>query len=320
MKFKKLFLLLFPLMISLLPSCSEDIDQAIIERKENIKTTVEIKDAKELNKMIANEQSFILFTVNESCLCTINSRKILNKIIERNEIIIYEVRDTIFYDSALSKELVIALPELTIFNKGLKNYNSIHLNDKFEKEINNANKEESVQKFLNHIEKYAFLNSPFFKVTHEELKSKIENKEQFNVYFKRNSCSDCKMFNKLFLDKWTKTNEIPYVIYELDLDLFRDDEQLYQSIKDYYKLSSSENNPFGYLTGVVPTIQSYVNGELFKMNVIYNDQFEQLEDGRLKVVDGYNDQFNNNVYDSYEQYLENTTQYYSEKFLETIKK
>ena len=66
MKFKKLLLLLFPLMISLLPSCSKDIDQAIIERKENIKTTVEIKDAKELNKMITNEQSFIVFrTTNQ---------------------------------------------------------------------------------------------------------------------------------------------------------------------------------------------------------------------------------------------------------------
>ena len=321
MKIKSKILSVFTLCLSLLISCNDNsFDKAIIEKEKGIQEVIKIQDASTLNQMLGNKQSFILLTAEESCLCTTNTKRILNKIVKQKEIRIYEISDIEFYKSSLSSKLVIAAPELTIIKNGDEKITSIHAYEKFEKQINSSNKEESVAPILKYIEKHAYLDSPFYSTTDEALKLKIGNKESFLIYYKRNSCSDCKTFNKMFLDKWILENKEEITIYELDLDLYRNDLEYYQELKDTFGLSVNGNKDFGYLEGVVPSIQKYENGVLTNMAVIYNDQMELTDDNQYKIVDGYYHEFNGQTFETYDDYRTSVTTFYVEKFLEIIKK
>ena len=321
MKIKSKIFSIFTLCLSLLISCNDNsFDKAIIEKEKGIQEVIKIQDAAILNQMLGNKQSFILLTAEESCLCTTNTKRILNKIVKQKEIRIYEISDVEFYKSSLSSKLVIAAPELTIIKNGDEKITSIHAYEKFEKQINSSNKEESVAPILKYIEKHAYLDSPFYSTTDEALKLKIGNKESFLIYYKRNSCSDCKTFNKMFLDKWILENKEEITIYELDLDLYRNDLEYYQELKDTFGLSVNGNKDFGYLEGVVPSIQKYENGVLTNMAVIYNDQMELTDDNQYKIVDGYYHEFNGQTFETYDDYRTSVTTFYVEKFLEIIKK
>jgi len=321
MKIKSKIFSIFTLCLSLLISCNDNsFDKAIIEKEKGIQEVIKIQDAAILNQMLGNKQSFILLTAEESCLCTTNTKRILNKIVKQKEIRIYEISDVEFYKSSLSSKLVIAAPELTIIKNGDEKITSIHAYEKFEKQINSSNKEESVAPILKYIEKHAYLDSPFYSTTDEAVKQKIGNKESFLIYYKRNSCSDCKTFNKMFLDKWILENKEEITIYELDLDLYRNDLEYYQELKDTFGLSVNGNKDFGYLEGVVPSIQKYENGVLTNMAVIYNDQMELTDDNQYKIVDGYYHEFNGQTFETYDDYRTSVTTFYVDKFLEIIKK
>ncbi len=324
MKFKSIFLPLLTICFSLLTSCNQpeiisSKNIAIIEKEKGIDKTIEIKDSLSLNKMIGNSQSFILFIQEPSCACSINSRKLLNRIIQEKEIRIYEITDALFYESALSSQLVIGVPELTIINDG-KVTKSVSMEKVWEKQIYTSNKPDSHLPILKHLEKYSFLNNPFYEVNDEQLKEKILNKESFLIFFKRNACGDCKRFNDLFLDNWILTESTNQLIYSIDLDMYRDNQELYQEIKDYYGLSVAGNKDFGYQTGVVPSLQKYENGILSEMVVIYNDQMEETEDGKILITDGYYDVFNDSIFESYAEYQDEVTPFYRDKFLDILQK
>ena len=124
----------------------------------------------------------------------------------------------------------------------------------------------------------------------------------------------------MFLDKWILENKEEITIYELDLDLYRNDLEYYQELKDTFGLSVNGNKDFGYLEGVVPSIQKYENGVLTNMAVIYNDQMELTDDNQYKIVDGYYHEFNGQTFETYDDYRTSVTTFYVEKFLEIIKK
>lgn len=308
MKLKSKLITISILCLSLFTSCGKSkSNKAIIEREQGIQSVIKI-DSSSIKTKLNNNQSFILFIYQETCLCSKKSRTLLNNIVNKKQIKIYEINDKDFEKMDISKSIdnmEYGYPKLTIFNKGYneKTCNSINLNNHFEKEIDSANNEKSVNKVIKYIEKYAFLDSPFFEITDEKIKGKISNKESFYLYFKRNSCSDCKKFNSVFLDIWIINNKEECVIYTIDIDLYENSD----SLKEYYKFN------------FVPTIQKYQSGVLSNMVVIYNDTFEETEDKKIKVIDGYYDEFVGQIFEDYEDYHNRVSEFYINKFLEILK-
>lgn len=306
MKLKCKLFFISILCLSLFTSCNNKSNKAIIEREEGIQTTININS---LKTKLNNSQSFILFIYQNSCSCSKNSRKLLNNIVVKKQIRIYEIEQTVYEKSEYSSKITLkedGYPQFLIFNNGYNKNNFIAINfDKhFGNEIDAPNNEESINTVLDYIEKYAFLDSPFFEETDESIKEKINNKESFYLYFKRNSCSDCKRFNSLFLDKWIINNKENYIIYTIDIDLYKDSDPI--------------KNDYGFER--VPTIQKYQNGSLVDMAVIYNDEFEETEDNKYKVIDGgYYDEFIGQIFANYTDYYESVTDFYITKFLEILK-
>lgn len=311
MKLKCKLFFISILCLSLFTSCNKSKStKAIIEREEGIQTVITI-DSSTFKEKLSNTQSFILFFYQETCLCSKKSRSLLNNIVSKKQIRIYEINQEDFEKNFTKdfvhelEEMAYGYPKLTIFNNGYdkKTCQTINIDKHFGNEIDAPNNEESINTVLDYIEKYAFLDSPFFEETDKSIKEKINNKKSFYLYFKRNSCPDCKKFNSLFLDKWIINNKENYIIYTIDIDLYKDSDPI--------------KNDYGFER--VPTIQKYQNGSLVDMAVIYNDEFEETEDNKYKVTDGYYDEFIGQIFADYTDYYESVTDFYITKFLEILK-
>lgn len=304
--------------ITTLSGCHSAAPKALIEKEEGITEIINLT-ATELNTKIGSYHSFILLTYDETCLCSIHFRTLLNRIIQEKEIRIYQITDREFYQTALSQKITISLPELTILRNGDENIRSVHAYKKWEKEIDAPKEDSSMKPILSYLNEYADLDAPLYYVDAEKLRYKIAMKDTFYVYFMRFKCTDCRYFDTHFLHQWL-VNDAPneLKIYAFDVDPYRDlDPDTYQALKDEFGLSKNGNSSFGYLEGVVPTLQSYVNGTLSNMAVIFNDVFEE---GTYKIQSGYYEELVGMNFENYESYHKETLPFYQTKFLEILGK
>lgn len=304
--------------VTTLSGCHSSTPKALIEREEGISEIIDLT-ATELNTKIGSYHSFILLTYDETCLCSINFRTLLNRIMKEKEIRIYQITDREFFQTALSQKITISLPELTILRNGDENIRSVHAYKKWEKEINAPKEDGSMKPILSYLNQYADLEAPLYYLDAEKLRYKIANKDTFFVYYMRFKCTDCRYFDTHFLHQWL-VNDAPkgLKLYALDVDPYRDlDATSYQALKDEFGLSKKGNAFFGYLEGVVPTLQSYVNGALSDMAVIFNDVFEE---GTYQIQGSYYEDLIGTSYDNYDQYHKETISFYQTKFLEVLEK
>lgn len=317
-RFSKVWTSLFFGIITL-SGCHASTPKAFIEREEGIANIIDL-NATELNTKIGSYHSFILLTYDETCLCSINLRTILNRIIEEKEIRIYQITDREFYQTALSQKITISLPELTILRHGDESIHSVHAYQKWEKAINAPKEDRSVTPILQYLHQYADLESPLYFIDVEKLRYKIAMQDTFYIYFMRFKCADCRYFDAHFLHQWL-VQDAPkeFRIYAIDVDPYRDadDPTFYQELKDEFGLSKKGNATFGYLEGVVPTFQSYQDGKLTKMAVIFNDVFI---DNTYTIQDGYYDTWIGSTFQDYDDYHKKTISFYQTKFLEIIEK
>lgn len=323
-------LLLIFLLLPLLGGCNDkgNESKALIYRTDNFDKQIEL-NVSDLTEKIGGNHSFILQTYGSlECQCTGTFSHLLRQIMNEKKIMIYKTSCANYKAAkeALNSSNTFSYDTgLIIFNKGKEK--NINAYDKWKKQINDQNGD--YQSMIKHIEKYAYLDSPFYTISNtndksieennvEVLYDKINRGETFKIYYYNSGCHDCMQFNERFLNKWAldPTNQ-NYKIYAIDMLKYTTHPD-YQEIKDQLGLSNSHNE-LGYKTGRVPTLQAYENGEIKKMAVIYNDDMQNDEEtNQLTVIEGYYNEFNNLTFDSYTAYYDYVTEFYMNKFLEII--
>lgn len=120
------------------------------------------------------------------------------------------------------------------------------------------------------------------------LDSKIQTSEDINVIFTWKKCSDCKsLFDNWIFDYSNKN--LDKTIYLFEVDSFRNpvDDQVnpnWSSFASKYGLSN-------YLTGKVPSVINYKNGQFNKM-VVYHNRGESTKnsDNTYSYLSAYNDE------------------------------
>lgn len=294
-------------------------------------TTYKYLEKSELStKLEKNKDDFVLVITSSSCGSCATFTPYANEVISNNHIIIYAI-DTDTTGFKTNNELIPfeVTPTVVIIKDGkVKNKTDINQNSKIFASATN---------FLDYLKKYITINNPVnMPLTMEELDNKIATKDSFIIYFQRTTCGDCASFGKYYLNTFNKDNPKKYY-YTLDLDPFRPTAsktqepdlyntqlEYYNSVKDKYGLSASGNAQFGYLTGVVPTFQYYYKGVLTAMAVIYNDEYDILDD-KLTILSSYYEdapfigttyQRRNSDVTAYEVYKEETTAFYATKLAE----
>lgn len=321
---KKLGVFLFIISsIFSLTSCQEKKDKIIIEKEENISDLIHLT-TNDFTRMISQSESFIISYGESQCTTCISFKSILKNIAIEKELRIYEMDISDYLNAPFAKNYQYYNLGLVLIQDGEMKYNFSAIK-KWDKEISSFNKESSIQTVKTDLEKYCFLDSPFYEIDKEKALEKIQNEKEVYIYYMRKTCGDCKSFHQHFLNQWILDGKYDSnkKIYNFNIDPYREitdgglEAPSYVEFKNTFQLSLEGNATFGYKTGVVPTVQKYVNGQLTKMAVIYNDEINWET---MTVESGYykDSPFINQAFDSYGDYQQKTTSFYQEKFLEVI--
>ena len=298
MKKVHLILLLAPLLFTPLVGCSNSkdrltygtyISQSIDELKA-IKTS-------ELYERAVNNETFLLAVYQKSysddCLCWSTYQNVIVSYMNKYHEQVY------LYDSESQDESVKELgiekandstPSLYIF-KGKKKLVKYSYNNNKDKELF-----ADVDVLSNKVHK--FINKPnMYYVDDTSLKEKLANNEKSVVAFVRKGCGDCKYIipNVVipYINKHNTSKDLLVFdmqdIYELSKNETASEEEkaLYQNTKDYYGLSETSNEEFGYRKGVVPTIQYYEGNVVKDTTVFFNDSVSQKEDGTFYISQSF---------------------------------
>ena len=302
---------LFVMLAILGCSCNKDDDKkASLSVGDMNATTYQVINLTEYNTKINNKEDFVLYLYSEYCGgCAIFS-PILNKVIEEKHLIIYAIdNDQIPDGHALDGRMTASL---LIYDDGKILKEISQENDK-DKEIFEG--KDNLISFLNQ-----YTNMPtMYYINKIQLDEKINNHEDFIVYYALGGCSDCKSIDKNFLREFldNNPNSKTFYIVETKSEGFRlkdgiaDSEQWIQFKADYGL--SKTNKEFGYGEGYVPTFHYYKDGEIKAMAVYFNDTKETVSvnnDGTktIKITDSY---YSDNPYLLNEQTMLNTE--YDEK-------
>lgn len=135
---------------------------------------------------------------------------------------------------------------------------------------------------------HQYVNRPkIYYVDCEYIEENIQNNNNFVVALVREGCGDCSYVlpnviipyvyqSTIVKDVWILDMQNVYNLSKNSLD--EEEKMQYQLLKNYYHLSSSSDSKFGYLEGVVPTLQFYEEGELSDVCVYFNDVIDKNGD------------------------------------------
>ena len=308
--------LLFMLSLSL-ASCENNVSYPVtlsigenISSNENAQLTEINRYANFKNKIESNESFLLVVYDNLGCMCYIDFKNILEDYIFENNLVIYQITDTLLEDqNTYGINLDVSYPSLVLFDNGQlafqENYNADLATSIFNDfdELNNFLKDK--------------IDMPkIIKLKKEEIEETLHLDEEMIVYFGRESCPDCRSYTSnvlyKYIDETTFKNNIPF--YYIDTGMF-EDEQEWKNIKDLYGISDL-NNTLGYGDGYVPSIQYRKNKKVVDMDVFLNDLYEELPYYNQNTLELHGFLNNNKEY-----VLENnqSDSYYLEKHIEISK-
>ena len=334
---RKLLIASLATLSALCVSCGSDSkksyenDSRFMPQREESASLIELNYS-EVEAKIIKKESFILYIKQAGCMSCKAFAPILESWINETKINVYSIeRARIPNDSKLHFRFT---PTVQIFKDGEMIDSQDPVNTKT-KMFNNITE---LKKYFN---KYVIENNQLF-ISDATLDSMIENKETFLIYFSWKSCGDCQMMNKMFLDEYLyDTKDKNQTLYVIEVDPWRsqktDNPEVWENFTSKYHLSKVSDDEFGYRTGVVPTIQYYVNGELNDAVVYFNDVLT-VDTNEVGDITGYRIDFEtqdgvysyypeeiyelykDTVFTDYQNYKDVTNKFYSEKLLELFKK
>lgn len=281
--------------LSLVAGCSCKKDEDVDDGKANLQVgdmnaqTYVTLTMNALNDKIENKDSFVLFGYQDGCYGCQRFKPIVENAIKERHLIIYainvreldrehELMDLIEYTPSI---IVYKEGEVSLFTDPVKNEEYF---------MDNAG-------FLKLLDDYTNMPTLYY-INKEQLDEKINNGENFIIYYSRNSCADCSYLNRNYLKSYLNSNNKTkkFYIIETDAEGIRYtndvyDATLWQSFKDQYGLSNA-NNSLGHGVGYVPTIQYYEDGSIKDMLVYFNDyEYTENSDGSYSFI------INNSYYD-----------------------
>lgn len=310
--------------VFLLFSCQSSSSLTIIETESGIEEYKLIEELDIIKDKKENKDNFLLYIFSSSCMSCQSFDVVIKNYIKINEIVIYGVN--ISSENTLLKsqnEYVYfdTTPTLVLFEEGIvKHRFDENTNPEFF--IDSENLSNSLKKFILPSNKISIPNKSI-------LKSMIEDKREFLVYYYYDNCGDCAYFQKHYLLDKLKDNKIKIYFFSM-FDYFSD-LNLFYNFADEFSLSKKGNNLLGYKNGVVPTFQYYRDGSLYTNIIIYNDEFSYQYNNlgevvSIKVISSYYDDnpfidktFLADNKTALNNYHEKTLDFYIEKFENVLK-
>ena len=117
------------------------------------------------------------------------------------------------------------------------------------------------------------------------------------VLYIRNGCGDCKYVIPNLLIPYINKNDINKEVLLFDMQSYYDAQNKvgvsstpYDDIKDKYCLTEKASLSYGYLNGVVPTIQYYKDGILNDSAVYFNDSVDVDDEGNYYISNSFYDE------------------------------
>lgn len=248
-------------------SCNKD-DKVSLRFGDMNSSTYKDIDTVLLNKMISNEENFVLFVYQIGCRGCDLFKPVLNSVIKEKHLIVYGINIWSVDDDNELHDVIEYTPSLVLYEEG-----EIELVMDPDKNDNYFVDKEGLISYFN-----KYTNAPTaYYIDKLQLDKKIENKEDFIIYYSRKSCEDCSYLNRNYLLEYLDDNRYNKHFYILEVDAegirlkdgLPNDEQ-WQLFKDNYGLSS-KNNPLGHGVGYVPTFQYYEDGKINDVMVYFND-------------------------------------------------
>ena len=303
MKKKALLSIVVPLLFVSLNGCSTRPAIRLTfgtELKQDIYTLKELTTAQLLDKAKNEKEVFLLATYqgkySEECLCWNTFQNVIANYMNLTRDMVY-VYDAQSQDESI-KQLGIekvedSTPYLYIIN-GEQKLASFSYKNKKDKGIF-----EDIQGYTMEHRVRRIVKTPLMHYvgTDYTQSNAIKNTQGLIVLFMRRGCGDCSYVIPNVLIPYINTHKINFSIRLVDLQDLYDlskkedasevDKAEYQNTKDLCQLSESANATFGYLNGVVPTLQYYERGELKDACVFFNDEIAQKEDGSFYISNSF---------------------------------
>ena len=302
MKKKILLLPLLSMALSLLTGCGSN--KALLTYgtyiNQNVNTLNEITNSELYEKAFNEEETFLLAVYQGDnslyCNCWITYESVIANYVNNYHENVYvfnahdqkeEIKDlniNVFEDDSV--------PYLYIF-KGKKKLASFSYNNKLNKNIFS---DESSKTMYNSVHKH--IKAPvMYYVDDAYLDFNLNKANEAFVLYVRKSCGDCKYVLPNVIIPYINNHTIKKEIWVFDMQSYYDlsrspiaseeEKAQYQNIKNKYKLSASASEKYGYLNGVVPTIQYYKSGELKSAAVYFNDVVSVNEEGEPYISDSF---------------------------------
>ena len=303
MKKKVLFSIIIPLLFVSLSSCQIKEKARLTfgtELKQDIYTLKELTTSQLLDKAKNENEVFLLAAYqgdySEECSCWTTFQNVIVNYMNSYHGLVY-VYNAQSQDETI-KHLNIekaddSTPYLYVF-KGEKKLASFNYKNSKDKGIFEDLKATTMNNRI-----HSIVNSPlmYYVPTSYTQGDGIKNTEGSIVLFVRRGCGDCNYAIPNVLIPYINSHKIRSSIHIVDLqDLYdlskketasEQEKAEYQNTKDLCGLSETTSEKYGYLNGVVPTMQYYVKGELIDSSVFFNDEIAKKEDGTYYVSNSF---------------------------------
>lgn len=233
---------------------------------------------------------------SEDCLCWTTFQNVLVNYINTYHEKVY-VFDTMESDATIKngmhiKQFKDSTPALYVF-EGMKCIGSFFQNNQKDKALF----EDLTAKTMNERVHQKVLKPVMYEVDDAYLDKNLAQKDEALLFFMRNGCGDCSYVIPNVIIPYTieYKGDKEILVYDLQNEYeisksesaSEEEKAHYQELKDKYGLSETGNQTYGYLNGVVPTIQHYVKGVIDDATVFFNDVVSEKEDGTYYLSDSY---------------------------------
>ena len=266
--------MMFALVLTVACSCNKDDNDTNEDNRVSLgvgdmsSNTYKNITMNELNTMIDNDDNFLLFVYSPTCGGCMMFKPILENAIKTRNLIVYAIT----YSSISTDHELKSLrytPSIVLYENGEIAYQTDPDKNQ-EYFVNNDG-------FLSFLDEYTRMPTMYY-ISKDQLIAKIENDENFIVYYSRNDCGDCAYMYKNYLKLFLYNNPGAKKIYVIETNVEgirltngEYNATQWQAFKDQFGLSENGNATFGYGVGYVPTIQYYNNGNIADMVVYFND-------------------------------------------------
>jgi len=220
------------------------------------------------NKINSTKENFLLAVYPQAgCDCWSTFEKILNEYVKTEHVLIYKINYAALEANKSEGTFGIKYskndPAFAFIERG-----NVKLNNEYRTSSGFNNFFKDKIDFANGISSQTTKPDMYF-ISKSQLDDHIAKDANFSVVISRESCPDCSDILPNVIERHSSTHDYANKMYIFDTEeegIYIPTEQgggaTWEQFKTDYKLADTASTAYGYLTGKVPTIQHYSNGQL----------------------------------------------------------